>query len=54
MRPHVGEAADKTKPDRIFGGGGEDERGCCLGRERGGRVACNDHCDLPANHSALN
>jgi len=20
MRPHVGEAADKTKPDRIFGG----------------------------------
>jgi len=21
MRPHVGEAADKTKPDRIFGGG---------------------------------
>ena len=49
VRP--GEADDKTKPDRIFGGAEDDGnlRGCRLGRERGGGDACNDHCDLSAN-----
>jgi hypothetical protein len=39
------------KPNRIFGGAKDDgdRRGCSLGRERGRRVTCNDHCDLSTN-----
>src|SRR6516225_45153 len=46
-----GEAGDKTKPDRVFGGneGDRDGRGCRLGSGRRGGRARGDYSDLSAN-----
>src|SRR5215467_14517685 len=46
-----GEAGDKTKLYRVFGGnkGDRDRRGCCLGNGRREGRACGDYGDLSAN-----
>src|SRR6516165_11385374 len=46
-----GEAGDKTKPDRVFGGneGDRDGRGCRLGSGRRGGCARGDYGDPSAN-----
>src|SRR6516165_2783858 len=46
-----GEAGDKTKPDRVFGGneGDRDGRGCRLDSGRRGGRARGDYSDLSAN-----
>ena len=52
IRP--GEAGDKTKPDRVFGGneGDRDGRGCRLGSGRRSGRARGDYGDLSANELA--
>jgi len=46
-----GEAGDKTKPYRVFGGneGDRDRRGCRLGSGRRDGRARGDYSDLSAN-----